>query len=265
MLKILKTIFAQRELIAVFIYRNLKEKNIGAVLGFFWIFFNAVFPTVAYMLVFFFILKPDLPADIRGPFEYLVFIFCGMISWQYIVRVATQSSDLINQQMDMFKQAIFPIETVSVVALGEAFLTVLLQMLLLVAILPFSGIGLSWGLLLVPVFLLVISGMLLGISWIVSAAGYFLRDLKDMLMVLFQMLIFLTPVLYTRSVLPPKWGFLFYLNPATHIINCFRDLVYYQGWPHWYSFPITLGLSAGCFFTGLLVMSKVKKIVGDMI
>jgi len=85
------------------------------------------------------------------------------------------------------------------------------------------------------VLLLPLLVLAVGLSWFFAAWGVFIKDLTQVVPVLMQMLFFLSPVLYTASMLPePVRPFAQY-NPVGAVIEACRAAVSGADvpWGHW--------------------------------
>jgi len=254
----------KKDLIYILVKRQIRQKHVGSLLGYFWSFYAALLPVVSYVLVFFFIAKIR-PPGVQGPWEYFLFVFSGILPWLFFSKIATEGSDLINSNLDILKQAIFPVEILSVVSATENLVNFFIQLCLFMIFFALSAKLITLKLLLLPVFILLLYLFCLGISWLFSILGYFLRDLKDIVSSSLQFLIFLTPVVYTKDQIPAAAHWVFDLNPITHVIQSLRDILYNDRIQNPESMVIFATLSLITFFLGLLAINKVKKSIGDMV
>ena len=85
--------------------------------------------------------------------------------------------------------------------------------------------GLPMTLLWLPVVWMPLILGSLALTWILSAAGVFLRDIGQVISVALNMLMFLSPIFYPSSALPPRWQPILRLNPLAQIIEQTRRVV----------------------------------------
>ena len=71
----------------------------------------------------------------------------------------------------------------------------------------------------------------LGTALIASAVTVYFRDLEHILGIVTMAWMYMTPIMYDKSIVPEKLLPLFNLNPMTHIIGCYRDVLYYKTVP----------------------------------
>jgi ABC-type polysaccharide/polyol phosphate export permease len=257
-------LFSKKELIYILVKKALKEKHVGSILGYFWSFYTALFPLFSYVFVFFFIAKIKVPG-VEGPWEYLTYVFSGLLPWLFFNNVITESVDALNSNLDLLRQAIFPVEIISLVSATQNLFNFLLQTVLLILVVMFFGLISIQKILLLPVFCVLLYMFCVGLGWILSILGFFLRDLKDILTTLIRFLIYLTPIMYARENVPPKVWFIFIANPMTHAINFFRDILYYKNVEAPSSIVIFGVISLITFMIGYVSILSVKKTIGDMV
>ena len=99
----------------------------------------------------------------------------------------------------------------------------------------------------------------MGIVFITSAINVYVRDAEYIINFLLNMLFYATPILYSASLFPAKFSWILNLNPMTVIINCYRDVLYYQSFPHLKSLLIVLGASIVLLLIGIKVFKKLEK------
>ena len=98
-----------------------------------------------------------------------------------------------------------------------------------------------------PVIMLVEFIMALGITFIVSAAAVYFRDLEYILGILQMLWMYLTPVIYSVDMIPEKYRPVFALNPMTPIIVAYRDILYNKQIPQ-------MDTLVQCVVVGILVL-----------
>ena len=257
-------LFSKKELIYILVKKRLREKHVGSILGYFWSFYTALFPLFSYVFVFFFIAQIKVEG-VEGPWEYLIYVFSGLLPWLFFNNVIAESVDALNASLDLLRQAIFPVEVISLVSATENLVNFLIQTALLVVILIFCNLISIQKIILFPLFCMLLYMFCLGLAWILSILGYFLRDLKDVLTTLIRFLIYLTPIMYAKGNVPEEVWFLFIANPMTHAIYFFRDILYYKQFEAPSSIIIFSLISLITFLVGYLSILSVKKTIGDMV
>jgi lipopolysaccharide transport system permease protein len=84
-----------------------------------------------------------------------------------------------------------------------------------------------------PIVLLPYLALALGLTWFLAALGVYLRDVGQVMGVLTMALMFLAPVFYPITAIPPPYRALLYLNPVTLPVEQTRDVLIFGRWPDW--------------------------------
>jgi lipopolysaccharide transport system permease protein len=157
--------------------------------------------------------------------DFAIYVFSGMIVWDYFANVVTVSQDALVNAEGYLKQTripffIFqirtPLTTMVIFLLGAVGLAVLLACL---QKLPAFG----EHLLVVPAFPVVLLLFGIPLATIMSIAATHFRDIKYISQILIQALFFLSPVMLGREILErPELSLLNYANPMVPLINLFR-------------------------------------------
>jgi lipopolysaccharide transport system permease protein len=123
----------------------------------------------------------------------------------------------------------------------------------------FFGGGIPLTALWLPVVLLPLVPMTMGFIWMLAATGVFIRDIAQMTGIICTVLMFLSPVFYPLSALPPKLAVWLYLNPVTVVIEQARAVLFTGVAPDWFSlglYSLVALLVAGAGFFWFQVTRK---------
>ncbi len=127
----------------------------------------------------------------------------------------------------------FPLEILAAASVGSALFHALTSLLILIVFeiiafhyLPATFISLPL------VWLPLVLGSL-GCTLLLSAAGVYLRDINQVVAVLLNMLMFVSPIFFPLSALPKHWLPVLQLNPIAHVIESTRIVTVAGKWPGW--------------------------------
>lgn len=247
------------------IRRRIIDRYIGAGFGMAWVFVSPLIPLITNVAVFYFIAQiPQVQS--MGLAAYTAFMFTGLLPFQLLQKSSRESCELLIGNMDILKTAVFPLPFLSLSTVGAMAFEFLIQCSFLLVLLVIAGAGLGWQILLFPIPVLLIFMLALGLSWMLSIAGYLLRDLQEIVTVLFSALLYATPIVYPADAGPPILQTLIKLNPLTYYVVMFRDVV----------LPGNEGLHAGAWALSCLISMAVlaagwisiraaQQFVGDMV
>ena len=203
--------------------RKIIEKYIGSSFVLLWVVLAPLIPLLTNLLIFYYI--ADLPqVKEMGVLGYGVFIFSGLLPYRLLQKGLTDASGLLVSNMEVLKSAPFPLAFLGIASLGAVIFEFGVQFVFLVVILFISGIGMHWQILLLPLALVFFSFFILGSIWIIAILGYLLKDIQEIINVIFLALVYITPTMYPPEAAPGIIQKLININPLTYMIIVFRDV-----------------------------------------
>lgn len=228
----IKELYSRRAVLWILVWQQLVLRYRRTLLGYLWSLINPLLMMSIMSLVFATLFKADLKT-------FTIFLFTGMIPWNFFSSVVTQSSSAFINNEGLIKKIylpkiIFPLSTCL-----SLFIDSTLSFFSLFIIILLIGGSISWAVFFVPIAYLLLLSFTFGISLIIAVATVFFRDLQHIIIIAMQGLFFLTPIFYKHDTLSSKVNFLVNLNPLTTYIELFRDPLYLASLP-----PLTVILKA---------------------
>lgn len=248
----LKELYNYREMLSNLVKKDLRTRYKGSVLGFLWTFINPLFQLIVYTIVFSMILKSDIP-------KYYIYLFVALVPWLFFSSALTSSASSIIGNKDLIKKIYFPRLIIPMSVVNGAFMNMLFTMVVVFAALMFSGIGISWYVLTLPIIMALEYLFALGLAFIVSALNVYFRDLEHILGIITMAWMYTTPILYSMDMVPEELRPLFNLNPMTPIIGAYRSILYYKTMPDLSHMGMILVWSIGFIVVGYFIFQKLQK------
>ena len=247
-----KEIYNYRELLKSNVKKEIRGKYKGSFLGVLWSFVNPLLMTLVYAIVFPFILK-------NSQEHYVTFLVTGIIPWTFFTTCIAQGTNNILINGGIIKKVYFPREILPISVVTSALINFLISCLIIFIFLIFSGIGFSYYILLLPLIIIIQYILSLGIVLITSSIDVYIRDFEYIINFLINMLFYATPVLYSSSLFPSRVAWILNLNPMTHIINSYRDVLFYKQLPNMSWLGIDFIISIVILILGILIFKKLEK------
>lgn len=228
-----------REMLWSLILSELRTRYKGSVLGFLWTFVNPLLMLLVFTFIFTELMKSTIP-------HYSLFMFIGLLAWNLFAASVQSSSSVIVRQGSIVKKLYFPREILPLSVVGGSVINYLLSLVILVPFLLFSGYypTLNWFYL--PLILLLETILSIGLALLLSALTVYFRDIEHMLGTILMLWFYLTPVVYSSSILSPRVAQLLKLNPMTDVVLAFHSTLYYNQSPHWklfvYGFVVSIAI-----------------------
>lgn len=259
-------VFKHRFLIRSMARREIAAKYRGSVLGNFWPFLAPLMLLALYTFVFGGIFKmrwPGSQSDDLGSFAMI--LFSGLLLNGLLADVLSRAPELVLQNVNFVKKVVFPLETLHWVTLSTAMFHFLTGFALLIVINGVIGTGLHWSLLALPLLVLPFALLLLGLTWMLSAIGVYLRDLGQLMPPLLTCVMFLSPIFYSRQQTPGALQDLMILNPLTFVVEKARAATFDGVWPPWQGWLNYCAAALFVFLLGFFVFNKLKKGFADVL
>jgi lipopolysaccharide transport system permease protein len=206
-----------RELLAIFVWRDLKVRYKQTVIGAGWAIFQPVITAVVYTLVFGRFAK--FPS---GHLPYPLFAFAGVLVMQYFSSAMTVSSTSLVANVGLITKVYFPRLLVPLGAVLVPLVDFVLALVILVGIMAWYSTWPSTSAAFAPLFILLAFVTAFGIGLVLSALNVRYRDVPHILPVFMQILPFLSGVPFALDGVPLKWQWLLALNPMTSVIAGWR-------------------------------------------
>lgn len=219
-------VLRKRHLVWQLAKREIVGRYRGSVLGLAWSILNPLIMLAVYTFVFSIVFQARWDVDlVDSKAGYALVLFAGLSLNSFFSECVNRAPSLIIANVNLVKKIVFPLEILAVVAAISALFHLLVSIGLLVAAeLIFIGFVpptiVLLPLLVVPFFIACV-----GIGWLLGSVGVFVRDIAYLTGPMTTIALFLSPVFYPLSAVPPSFRFWIELNPLTYVFETGRDLL----------------------------------------
>jgi homopolymeric O-antigen transport system permease protein len=213
----LRELWAYRELLYFLAWRDIKVRYKQTAIGVVW----AVLQPLAMMAVFtiFFGKLGNLPSD---GIPYPLFALAALLPWQLFSRTITECTNSLIADQRLITRVYFPRIIIPLATTLSAIVDFAISAGLLVALMLFYGIFPDIEVVWLPAFILLMLIAALGVGFWLSALNVEYRDVRYALPFVNQFWLFLTPVVYSSSLVPGRWQVVYGLNPMVGVVEGFR-------------------------------------------
>ncbi|HCK7192315.1 TPA: ABC transporter permease, partial [Enterobacter roggenkampii] len=225
--------------------RDILGKYKGSAIGVLWSLINPMLMLIIYTLVFSVVFKArwGTGAVDEPKTQFAVILFVGLIIHSFISECLVRSPNLILQYSNYVKKVVFPLEILPLVTvLSALFHSVISYVVLCIAFFMFNGY-LHWTIIFAPLVFLPLFVLSLGLVWLISSLGVYIRDIGQSIGIIVTILMFLSPVFYPLSALPKTMQSIVLLNPLTYIIEQSRNVIVWGKLPDFYGLSLYLSIS----------------------
>lgn len=260
-------IWRYRDLLMLFVKRNIITQYKQTVLGPLWYIIQPLMTTVMYMVVFGGIAKISTDG-LPQPLFYLA----GISFWQYFSDCLTKTSNTFVSNASIFGKVYFPrlITPLSDVVSNLMRFGIQFGLFLLVYLyyLVFTDapIHTNWYALLLPVLVIMLAGLALGFGILFSSMTTKYRDLQLLLSFFVSLWMYATPVIYPLSTITnPKLQLIMQLNPLTGIVEFFKYGMLGVGCHEWWMLGYSFAFMVVLLAVGVVVFNKVQRSFMDTV
>jgi ABC-type polysaccharide/polyol phosphate export permease len=194
---------------------DVKQRYRRAVLGPFWITISMLVLVVSLGVLYAGIFHQETRS-------FLPYLAAGFIVWNFISATITESTTTFVAAEGLLKQGGMPLSLHVFRTIFRNFVVSAHNLTVMLLIYIWQPSLLNWHLLLaIPGFVLMIANFV-WISIIVGVLCTRFRDLPPIVTNLLQILVFISPIMYTPESLPPELAFIVKLNPFYYFIDAVR-------------------------------------------
>ncbi len=249
-----------RELLYFFAWRDIKVRYRQALLGTSWAVIQPLFNMLLFAGVF-----GKLAHMPSNGIPYPVFSYCALLPWTYFSVVIGLASNSLIHNHTLITKVYFPRVLLPTGTALAGLLDFAIAALLLVAMMIYYHLKVSWLLLLTPLAVLLMVMLTLGVSMFLAAISVRYRDVKYVLPFLIQLLLFATPIIYPVTMVPKRFRPILALNPCWGMVDSFRACLLPNQPVDFKLIGVSIGLTFVVFAGGLRYFRKSEKSFADII
>ncbi len=272
----LAELWQARELLFTLVERELRIRYKNSILGFLWSLLNPLLTVAVMWFVFKFYMANETP-------NFSAYILAAYLPYMFFQQAVLDSAQSVLQALPIVKKVYFPREILPLAAVCSSFVHFVLALgvffvFLLVIYLSDPRVSpFSWNMLLLPIPLILSFFLAAGTGLLISALNTFFEDVKYIVQVILQLLLFICPVMYfSEQVLAASskhghWMYIAYhANPVAMLCTAFRKILVAPQDPivggkslpwlslDWGLLGLTALMSFGVFVGGYAYFNKVK-------
>jgi len=213
----LDELWEYHELIYFLVWRDIKVRYKQTALGVTWAILQPFLTMVVFTLIFSKLAK--VPSD---GIPYPIFAFAGLLPWQLFANALTNSSNSLVNNTSLITKVYFPRLILPLSSVVGGLVDFFLAFLVLIGMMFYYGITPTYGVLMLPLFIILAITISFSVSIWFSALNVQYRDVRYTIPFLTQFWLFMTPIAYPSSLVPEKWRFIYGLNPMAGVVEGFR-------------------------------------------
>ena len=256
----LRSAMAHRNLLYLLSLKELRTRYKKSVLGWAWSLFNPLSQMLIFTVIFLYVFKATPPVgDPSGLKLFPLYFLSGVLPFNFFSITVGVSMASVQGGSGLIKKVQFPHEHLVFSVVGAQFVTLLIEMVVLVAAMLLAGhMVLPW----LPLLLLILGLLVLfttGVALALSAANVFYHDVNYLWGILSQILFYATPVIYNPATLDLKvLKLIANYGPTGSFITAIHEVIYDLRVPGTGRMIQLVVMSFGVFFLGAWIFNKLS-------
>jgi len=220
-----------RDLVRELVLRDIRVRYKRSLLGFAWTLANPLL----YLVVFYFVFK--LALEINIP-RFGVFSFTGIIVWNWFQSSLAQSGAAITGNRELVRSPGFPSGILPLVTVTSNLINLLVAIVVLAGYQFFLGTGFNSQIVFLPLLVGLQFLLILSLAYIIAGINVVFRDVGHLVVVVLQLMFFMTPIFYDASMIPDQYQALYRLNPMVHFVKAYRSVLLGMSEVDWWAIGI---------------------------
>ncbi|BAU05250.1 phosphate ABC transporter permease [Fischerella major NIES-592] len=256
-----KDIWRYRELMYFLAWRDILVRYKQTAIGIAWALIRPFLTMVVFSVVF-----GGLAKFPSGGVPYPILVFAAMLPWQFFANALSECSNSLITNANLVSKVYFPRLIVPISAVIVSFVDFMVSGMILLGLMAWYNFVPNLRILTLPVFILIAFAAAVGAGLWLAALNVEYRDFRYIVPFIVQFGLYISPVGFTSSIVPPQWRLLYSLNPMVGVIDGFRwailggdSQIYLPG------FTLSVGLVALLLVTGVWYFRKMERTFADVI
>jgi lipopolysaccharide transport system permease protein len=251
-----------RELFLILAWRDVAVRYKQTVIGVAWAVIRPFLTMVIFTVVFSRIAK--LPSEGAAPYPLMV--FAGMLPWFLFSTTLGEASNSLIANSSLVGKVYFPRLIIPASTALVALVDFAINLVLLAAMMIWFRYSPDWHIVFMPALVVLGLAVSLGPGLLLAALNVKYRDFRYVIPFILQFGLYLSPVGFSSTVVPPAWRFWYSLNPMVGVIDGFRWSVLGGDSPiYWPGFGASLAVTALFLWIGLAYFRRTEKSFADLI
>ncbi len=255
----LKEVWRYRDLLTLFVRRNVVAEYKQTILGPLWYFIQPLLTTIMFTVVF-----GNLAGISTDGIPPMLFYLAGVTNWNYFAECLNKTATTFKDNQNIFGKVYFPRLVVPLSIVTTSLLKYGIQLLLFIGFYVYfvlRGVPVQPNatIALFPLLVVILAGLGLGFGLIFTSMTTKYRDLVFLLTFGVQLAMYATPVIYPLSEVPDQYQWLAALNPMTAVIETFKYSILGKGTFDWGYLAYSAGFMIVILLAGIAIFNRTEK------
>ncbi len=256
-----KDLWRYRDLFYFLAWRDILVRYKQTAIGIAWALIRPLMQIVVFSIVFGNIAKLSSEGV-----PYPILVCSAMLPWQFFSNSLSECSNSLITNSNLISKVYFPRLIVPISAVVVSFVDFMISGIILLGLMAWYNYVPSWRILMLPLFIALASAAAVGAGLWLASLNVKYRDFRYIVPFIMQFGLYISPVGFSSSVVPPQWRFIYGLNPMVGVIDGFRwSILSGESKLDWQSVGLSFALVMLLLVTGIAYFRKMERTFADVI
>ena len=256
----LREVWAYRELLYFFVWRDIKVRYKQTFLGITWVLIRPILTVAVFSIIFGKLAR--IPSE---ELPYPLFVLAGTIPWTYFSGALSAGSSSLVANAHMITKVYFPRLVIPLASIMACLVDAAISFVLILGLMSWYGrtprFSAIW---VIPLLFLLTAVVSLGASLWLGSLNVTYRDVGNAVPFLLQIWMYATPIVYPLSLIPAEWRWVASINPMVGIVDGFRSALFHRPW-NFESLSLSVAFGIVLLISGLFFFRASERDFADSV
>jgi len=200
---------------------DFRTRYVGSYYGLLW----EILQPLSLIFLFWFVFEFALGITTIEGVPFVLWFIIGLIPWFFFSDAWSNATNALTQYSFLVKKMVFKVEILPTVKVLSSLMTSAIFHVILVVFLIVYGEGAHLSSLAILYYLLCTIVLVWGLSLLTSSIVVFFKDMRQLLTIILQFGIYLTPILWSQKVIPQEYHWIMLVNPMAYVVDGYRSSI----------------------------------------
>ena len=215
---LINSVIKNKKLLFSLATNDFKVKYAGSYFGIIWAFVQPI----CTIMVFWFVFQMGLKSSPVSEVPFALWLSTGLIPWFFFSDAWNSATNAFIEYSYLVKKVVFKIDILPLVKIVSAVFVHLFFVVFLLFLFALNGFMPQLRMLGIFYYMFAMICLVISLSFITSSVVIFFKDLSQVMNIILQFGMWLTPIMWSLEILPDRLIKVFKLNPMFYIVNGYR-------------------------------------------
>jgi len=256
-------LYLDRHLIFSLAKNDFKTKYAGSYFGIIWAFIQPIMT----ILVFWFVFQVGLKSEPVKNVPFVLWLTSGLIPWFFFSDAWNNATNCFIEYGYLVKKVAFKVSMLPMIKVISSFFVHIIFVMFMAIIFVLFDFFPGWIFIQLAYYSFAMFVLVTALSFITSSIIIFFKDLSQIISIILQFGMWLTPIMWSIDIMPEEYIWIFKMNPMYYIVTGYRDTMINKAWfflnikQTFYFWLVTVIL----FLIGAVIFKKTRPHFADVL